>query len=60
MGLEPAITDLEQLKSHPSVARLVAWNSAAVEAAKFDRDEISIYIDRSLIREACRLLLDDL
>ena len=60
MGLEPAITDLEQLKSHPSVARLVAWNSAAVEAAKFDRDEISIYIERSLIREACRLLRDDL
>ena len=60
MGLEPAITDLEQLKNHPSVARLVAWNSAAVEAAKFDRDEISIYIERSLIREVCRLLRDDL
>jgi NADH-quinone oxidoreductase subunit C len=60
MALEPAITDLEQLESHPSVARLVAWNSAAVEAAKFDRDEISIYVERSLIREACRLLRDDL
>src|ERR1041384_2442034 len=52
MALEQAITDLEQLKSHPSVARLAAWNPAAVEAAKFDRDEISIYIERSLIREA--------
>ena len=59
MTMEPAITDLEQLKSHPSVARLMAWNPAAVEGAKFDRDEISIYVERSLIREACLLLRDD-
>lgn len=58
MALEAAITDLEQLKSHPSVARLVAWNPAAVEGAKFDRDEISIYVERSLIRDACMLLRD--
>jgi NADH-quinone oxidoreductase subunit A len=25
-GLAPAITDLEQLKTHPAVARLLAWN----------------------------------
>ena len=30
MALAPAITDLEQLKSHPAVARLLAWNPAAV------------------------------
>ena len=59
MPLEPAITDLEQLKNHPAIAKLVAWNPAAVEAAKFDRDEISIYVERSLIREACVLLRDD-
>jgi NADH-quinone oxidoreductase subunit C len=59
MALEPAITALEQLKGHPSVARLIAWNPAAVEGAKFDRDEISIYVERSLIREACLLLRDD-
>ena len=28
MALAPAVTDLEQLKSHPAVARLVAWNAA--------------------------------
>ncbi len=59
MALEPAITDLEQLKSHPAIAKLIAWNPVAVEAAKFDRDEISIYIERSLIRDACELLRDE-
>jgi NADH-quinone oxidoreductase subunit C len=55
----PAITDFEQLKSHPAVARLLAWNSASVTEAKFDRDEMTIYVDRSNIREACALLRDD-
>ena len=36
MPLAPAITDLEQLKNHPAVARLVAWNREAVTRAKFD------------------------
>jgi NADH-quinone oxidoreductase subunit C len=57
--LSPAITDLEQLKQHPAIARLQAWNPPAVEGAKFDRDEMSIYIERSAIREACALLRDD-
>ena len=56
MALTPAITDLEQLKSHPAVARLLAWNSAAVTEGKFDRDEMTITVDRSCIREACALL----
>ena len=59
MSLPPAITDLEQLKNHPAVAKLVAWNPAAVEGAKFDRDEMSIYLERSCIRDACALLRDD-
>jgi NADH-quinone oxidoreductase subunit C len=59
MALEPAITDVEQLKSHPAIAKLQAWNPAAVRGAKFDRNEISIYLERSLIREACALLRDD-
>ena len=54
-----AITDLEQLKGHPAIARLLAWNAAAVEKAKFDRDEVTIYVERSSIREACILLRDD-
>ena len=57
--LTPAITDLEQLKEHPAVERLRSWNASAVEGAKFDRDEISIYIERSSLREACALLRDD-
>jgi len=59
MPLAPAITDMEQLKSHPAVARLVGWNAAAVEGVKFDRDEMTIYVERSALREACALLRDD-
>ena len=57
--LAPAITDLEQLKEHPAIARLRSWNPAAVAGAKFDRDELSIYVERSSLREACALLRDD-
>jgi NADH-quinone oxidoreductase subunit C len=59
MTLPAPITDLEQLKNHPAIAKLVAWNSSAVEGAKFDRDEMTIYLERSSIREACVLLRDD-
>ena len=57
--LVPAITDLAQLQSHPAVSRLLAWNPSAVTGVKFDRDEMSIYVDRVNIREACALLRDD-
>jgi NADH-quinone oxidoreductase subunit C len=59
MPLTPAITDLEQLKTHPAVARLLAWNQEAVVASKFDREEMTIVVDRSRIREACAVLRDD-
>ena len=59
MPLAPAITDLEQLKGHPAIARLLAVNSVAVEGAKFDRDETTITVAPSSIREACSLLRDD-
>lgn len=59
MPTAPAITNLDELKSHPAVARLLAWNSTAVEGAKFDREEMTIYLDRSSLREACTLLRDD-
>ena len=59
MPLAPPITDLEQLKDHPALAYLLSWNPAAVEGAKFDRDEVSVYIDRAYIREACVLLRDN-
>jgi len=59
MPHSPAITDLEKLKDHPALALLLAWNAAAVESAKYDRDEITIYVERSSIRDACVLLRDD-
>jgi NADH-quinone oxidoreductase subunit C len=59
MALAPAVTDLEQLKGHPAVARLLGWNASAVQEAKFDRDEITIYIGRSALRDACVALRDD-
>ena len=59
MPLAPAITDLEQLKERPAMARLLAWDPAAVEAAKFDRDELTIVVKRGAIREACAILRHD-
>ena len=38
MPLAPPITDIEQLKSHPALGRLVEWNPSVVPAVKFDRD----------------------
>src|SRR5690348_6939353 len=55
----PAITDLEQLKDRPAVARLLAWRPEAVEGAKFDRDELSIRVRPASIRNVCALLRDD-
>ena len=58
MPLAPPITDIEQLKSHPALGRLFDWNAAAVEGARFDRDELTIWIGKEFIREACALLRD--
>jgi NADH-quinone oxidoreductase subunit C len=59
MPVAPAITDVEQLKDRPELARLLALRAEAVEGAKFDRGELSIYVRRDAIREACSLLRDD-
>ena len=59
MPLAPAITDVEELKGHPAVACLLAWNAAAVTGVKFDREEMTIWVDRANIREACAILRDD-
>jgi NADH-quinone oxidoreductase subunit C len=59
MPLAPAITDVSQLQDRPELARLLAWRADAVEGAKFDRGELSIYIRRDAIREACAILRDD-
>lgn len=54
MPLEPAITDLEQLKGSPAVAAL--QSASLVESAKFDRDELTIYVNRADITRACETL----
>jgi NADH-quinone oxidoreductase subunit C len=51
-----AVTDLEQLKDRPMVAALLAWKQTAVEGAKFDCNELSIYVARELLRDACAQL----
>ena len=58
MPLAPPITDIEQLKSHPAVGRLISWNAAAVQAAKVDRDERTVWVAKESIREACAILRD--
>jgi len=58
VALSPPITDIQELKSHPALARLLDFNASAVQSAKFDRDELTIWIDRSNIREACAILSD--
>ena len=58
MTLAPPITAIEQLKSHPALGRLLQWNAAVVEAAKFDRDEMTICIEKGVIREVCAILRD--
>jgi NADH-quinone oxidoreductase subunit C len=57
--LSPAITDLGQLQDRPVIQRLQAWNASAIEAAKFDRNELTVWLDRTLIRDACALLKSD-
>ncbi len=59
MALPPAITDLEQLKDRLELARLLASVPSAVQTAKLDRNELSIYIQPGAIRDACALLRDD-
>src|ERR1039457_362143 len=59
MALLLAITDIEQLKDRPELARLLAWKAEAIQGAKFDRNELSIYIERTSLREACSTLKND-
>lgn len=47
------ITDLEALRDYQSLSMLLDWNKDAVKAAKLDRGELTIEIDRAMIREAC-------
>jgi|SRR6185369_9648394 len=59
MALTPAITDIEQLRDKPEVAALLGWNGAAVAGAKFDRDELTIWITREQLIPAMQFLRDN-
>ena|SRR5690242_13614086 len=54
MPLQPAITEVDQLKDTPAVAAL--QSASLVEAATFDRNELTIYINRADIKQACEIL----
>ena len=56
MALQPAVTDLELLKVRPAVACLLSSLPQALQAAKFDRDELTLWIDPVLLLDALRLL----
>ena len=58
MALAPPITDIEMLKSHPALACLLQWNPAVVQAVKYDREELTIWVEKDAIREACAILRD--
>jgi len=58
MPWPPAITDIEQLKDRPEAALLLASDTVAVEGVKFDRNELTIWVDRTCIRDACQALKD--
>jgi NADH-quinone oxidoreductase subunit C len=59
MALQPAITDIEQLKEHPALALLLKWRQDAVQQVKYDREEMTIWVDRGSLRDACAVLRDD-
>src|SRR4051812_19098195 len=58
MALATAITDIEQLKDRPEVAALLGWNADAVDGAKFDRKELTVWIKRDFIEQAALFLRD--
>ncbi len=59
MALTPAITDIEQLKDRPEIVALLNWNADAVDGAKFDRNELTIWIKRDFINDAALFLRDN-
>jgi len=44
---------LEGLPDHPAIKAILAWDSAALEDARFDRNELTLAIAEDKIRGAC-------
>ncbi|HET9695231.1 MAG TPA: NADH-quinone oxidoreductase subunit C [Terriglobales bacterium] len=59
MALTPAITDIEQLRDKPEVEALLGWNQAAIAGAKFDRNELTIWLNRDQLIPAMQFLRDN-
>ncbi|HWR36327.1 MAG TPA: NADH-quinone oxidoreductase subunit C [Clostridia bacterium] len=59
MPLETAIDNIEQLKDRPALAQLLAWRPEVVQAAKWDRSELTIWLNRGALCEALAVLRDD-
>ena len=55
MALQPAISEIDQQKDRPAVAAL----RSLAESAKFDRDELTIYVNRADIRHAGEMLREE-
>lgn len=54
--LKPTLADkaavLEQMPEHPAIKAILAWNPAALEDARFDRDELTLAIAADQILSA--------
>jgi NADH-quinone oxidoreductase subunit C len=56
MALQPAVTDVELLKDRTAVACLRAGRPGVLEAVKFDRDELTLWVPQIHLLEALNLL----
>ena len=56
-ALKPTLVDkasvIEGLPDHPAIKAILAWDSAALEDARFDRNELTLTFATDQIREAC-------
>lgn len=56
MALQPAVTDLELLKVRPAVECLLSNLPQALQAAKLDRDELTLWIEPVHLLDALKAL----
>jgi len=56
MALQPAVTNVELLKERPAVACLLSSLPQALQAAKFDRNELTLWVDPLQLLESLRVL----
>jgi len=56
-ALKPTLADrasvIEGLSDHPAIKAILVWDSAALEDARFDRNELTLTIAAGKIRNAC-------